>query len=75
MVITALQGSAKLCRVSSVSLRNVDLLSLLITVGRFLQKSPPSLEVELESLSHMLLPCFEAGQQGRDAHDVPGLPI
>lgn len=32
-------------------------------------------EAELEGLRHMLLPCFQARQQGRKAHDVPGLSV
>lgn len=35
----------------------------------------PGSEAELESLRDMLLPRFQAGQQGGEAHDVPGLAV
>lgn len=35
----------------------------------------PGSEAELEGLRYMLLPCLQAGQQGGEAHDMPGLSI
>lgn len=46
------------------------------------QKSPrawclrvPGSEAELEGFRHVWLPRIQAGQQGREAHDVPGLSV
>lgn len=38
-------------------------------------RGAPRSEMELKGLRHMLLPGVQAGQQGGDAHDVPGLSI
>ena len=40
-----------------------------------LGQESPRLEAELESLGHVRLPGLQAGEQGGDAHDVPGLPV
>lgn len=40
-----------------------------------LGRESPRLEAELESLGHVRLPGLQAGEQGGDTHDVPGLPI
>ena len=40
-----------------------------------LGQETPRLEAELESLGHVWLPGLQAGEQGGDTHDVPGLRI